>query len=82
MIKGCAVASSSSQAPNTTTTTTRNNNNTNEEAVASIEHLLRNIGVFGQSVSHADVAIIVKEQAAEQHDNAVIRADTILRQLL
>lgn len=81
MIKGCAVASSSSQAPNTTTTTTRNNN-TNEEAVASIEHLLRNIGVFGQSVSHADVAIIVKEQAAEQHDEAVIRADTILRQLL
>ena len=84
MIKGCAVSASSSQSqahavsPNTTTT---RNNNTNEEAVASIEHLLRNIGVFGQSVSHADVAIIVKEQAAEHHD-AAIRADTILRQLL
>ena len=54
---------------------------TNEEAVASIEHLLRNIGVFGQLVSHADAAIIVKEQAAEHHE-AAIRADTILRQLL
>ena len=55
-------------------------------AVEGIEQLLRNIGIFGASITHDDVETIVTEchqdQQQQQQQQQIYRADQILMQLL
>ena len=53
-------------------------------AVEGIEQLLRNIGIFGASITHDDVETIVTEchQDQQQQQQQIYRADQILMQLL
>ena len=54
-------------------------------AVEGIEQLLRNIGIFGASITHDDVETIVTEchqDQQQQQQQQIYRADQILMQLL
>mmetsp|Transcript_24555 Transcript_24555/g.28060 ORF Transcript_24555/g.28060 Transcript_24555/m.28060 type:complete len:140 (-) Transcript_24555:65-484(-) len=72
IIKGCSLTA--------TTTGTTNNN----IAVEELEQLLRNIGAFGNRVTHDDVEVIVSEHCP--HTSAAaseeIHADKILMKIL
>jgi len=79
MIKGCSLTGPTSTS---TTTTTQTN-----IAVEELEQLLRNIGAFGDRVTHDDVEIIVSEHCSSTNTNASssseeIHADKILMKIL
>mmetsp|Transcript_3444 Transcript_3444/g.3809 ORF Transcript_3444/g.3809 Transcript_3444/m.3809 type:complete len:163 (+) Transcript_3444:107-595(+) len=90
IIKGCSLITGIG----TTSTTTEDEQTTNV-AVQEIEQLLRNIGAFGDRVTHDDVELIVSEHSIPTNTNTnttttsynterptTIHADQILMQLL
>merc|ERR1719162_1150001 len=60
IIQGCALLTIRT---GTTTSTMTEEDPTNNVAVQEIEQLLRNIGAFGDRVTHDDVALIVSEHS-------------------
>merc|ERR1712194_344396 len=95
IIQGCSLLTIRTGA---TTTTMTEEDPTNNVAVQEIEQLLRNIGAFGDRVTHDDVALIVSEHSTPTYTNTntnttsssynterppqTIHADQILMQLL
>jgi len=85
IIKGCSLLTTG-----TTTTTTTEDDHTTNVAVKEIEQLLRNIGAFGDRVTHDDVELIVSEHSTTTNtttssyntEGQTIHADQILMQLL
>jgi len=90
IIKGCSLLTTRTGTTTTTTTTTEGDPTTNV-AVQEIEQLLRNIGAFGDRVTHDDVELIVSEHCTTNTTTSsyntggqtqTIHADQILMQLL
>merc|ERR1712194_753840 len=93
IIKGCSLLTIRT---GTTTTTMTEEDPTNNVAVQEIEQLLRNIGAFGDRVTHDDVELIVSEHSTPttntntttstsyktERPTQTIHADQILMQLL
>mmetsp|Transcript_9704 Transcript_9704/g.10449 ORF Transcript_9704/g.10449 Transcript_9704/m.10449 type:complete len:167 (+) Transcript_9704:186-686(+) len=94
IIKGCSLLTI--RTGTTTTSTMTEEDPTNNVAVQEIEQLLRNIGAFGDRVTHDDVELIVSEHSTPTNTNTnttttssyntegptTIHADQILMQLL
>merc|ERR1719345_432983 len=82
MIKGCSLTGPTSTSKTTTTQT--------NIAVEELEQLLRNIGAFGDRVTHDDVEIIVSEHCSSTNNTNAstsasseeIHADKILMKIL
>jgi len=91
IIKECSLLTTgSTSSTSTTTTTTPEDDQTTNIAVKEIEQLLRNIGAFGDRVTHDDVELIVSEHSTTTNtttssydtEGQTIHADQILMQLL